>query len=506
MRLEALIGAGALAAARRERKAPSPATLAKRLDPGKFNMTPTIALLDDIAVSVVKDPNGKDMVNTPPRTGKSNLLAVWMPVWALMIDPDLEIMIISNGDDLAKEHSGRARRIINEHSDYLGYRISADKTAVGRWLVEGHAGGMLAAGISSNIVGKGADLLILDDVVGGAAEADSAAHRKRVLVEYQGSLSTRVHPGGSELLVMTRWHEEDLAGALLELQPGRWRRTNVTAVGEVGVPDALYKAPGVAMVSALGFTPADFADKRMTVGERQWYAQYMGVPSTPAGSLVKQAWFDWWRLSCAPTRPVMTVVSVDPAESGKGDECGIVASSLTADNVVAMIADRSGRMTSDQWTVAAVKLAIETGASQIAIEGYTARQTYTRMMREAIERARVKGTLRHPIKVTAWPEKGKPRPGDAIARSGPLLQAIETGKAVLAGEFPIFETAAVLWQTGQHQPDRLSAWVVGHDVLVNSVGQSWDIATGLGAAAKAAAEPQLGGEVIAMDWMRMRVG
>lgn len=482
MSLEALVGAGALLAARRERKPPSPAALAKRLDP-KFVITPTIALLDDVAVRSVCEPNGRDMVNTPPRTGKSQLLAVWTPVWALIPDPafpmkgpDLEIMIISNGDDLAKEHSGKARKIIQDNADYLGFRISADKKAVGRWLVEGRKGGMLAAGITSNIVGKGTRLLILDDVVGGASDADSAAKRKMVLTEYQGSLTTRVESGGSELLVMTRWHEEDLAGALLELDPGRWRRTNVTAVGETAVPDALGKAPGVAMVSALGFTATDFAEKRRTVGERQWYAQYMGKPSAPAGSLVKQAWFDVWRLPCAPANPVLTVVSVDPADSGKGDECGLVATSRTGEGVIALIADKSAQMTSDQWASAAVQLAIDVGASQIAVEGYTARETYTRMVKEAIARAIADGRLKHSVRVTAWPEKGKPRPGDAIARSGPLLQALETGKARLAGFFPKFEETAITWQAGQHQPDRLAAWVVGHDVLVSSVGKSWDIA------------------------------
>lgn len=500
MSLRVLVGVSALLAARRGQRAPSPAALATRLD-AKFVVTPTIALLDDIAVKSVREPSAKDMVNTPPRTGKSQLLAVWLPVWALMMDPDLEIMIISNGDDLAKEHSGKVRRIIQDHSDYLGIRISPDKTAVGRWLVEGRKGGMLAAGITSNIVGKGTRLLILDDVVGGASEADSAAHRKRVLTEYQGSLTTRVESGGSELLVMTRWHEADLAGALLELQPGRWRRTNVTAVGERGVPDALGKAPGVAMVSALGFTAADFADKRSSVGERQWYAQFMGVPSNPEGSLVKQAWFDEHRLPCAPARPVLTVVSVDPADSGRGDECGLIASSLTGDGRVALIADKSAQMTADAWASAAVRLAIDVGASQIAVEGYSARETYTRMVKTAVENARVEGRLKHAVRVTSWPEKGKPRPGDAIARSGPLLQAIETGRAVLAGEFPKFEESAVTWQDGKHQPDRLAAWVVGHDVLVNSVGKSWDIAV------PGAEDVRASGSVTALsDWMSQRAG
>lgn len=515
--VQALTAIRHVRAMRAQRRPKSPAELARLLDP-KFVVTPTIRLLDEVAVRVVCEPDGKDMVNTPPRTGKSELLAVWTPVWALMPDPalpmkgpDLQIMIISNGDQLAQEHSGKVRRIIQEHSDYLGYRIAPDKSAVGRWLVEGHKGGMLAAGITSNIVGKGADILILDDVVGGASEADSEAHRKRVLTEYQGSLSTRVHPGGSELLVMTRWHDKDLAGALLKLQPGRWRRTNVTAVGEVGVPDALGKAPGVAMVSALGYTPAHYADRRATVGERQWYAQYMGVPRNPAGGLVKQKWLDDWRLPVAPARPVFTVVAVDPSDSGKGDSCGLVATSLTADGVTAMIADKSAPMTSDEWAREAVKLAIAVGASQITVEGFAARETYTRVVKEAIARAVERGELNRDIKVTSWPPKGRPRVGDAVARSSALLQALEVGTCRLAGYFPDFEAKAIAWQAGQHQPDSLAALVIGHDECVHSAGLEWDIAAPLGADTSGMShsvrtDGPSRAAVASLDWWRQQVG
>ena len=457
---------------RDKRQPVSPAELARRLDP-KFVVTPTIRLLSDVAVRSIREPNRRDVVNTPPRTGKSETLAVWTPAWAFSVDPDMEIVIISNGDDLAQEHSRKVREIIKEHHEFLGYRIAADKTAVGRWRVEGRKGGMLAAGINSHIVGFGADLMILDDVVGGAAEADSKAFRKRVLGEFQGSLSTRIHPGGSCLLVMTRWHEEDLAGALLKREPDRWVCTNVPAVAESGVADALGRLPGVAMVSALGFTSMDFTDKRRSVGERQWYAQYMGVPSTPEGALVKAVWLESWRLAVAPLRPVMTVVAVDPSDSGSGDSCGLVACSLSSVGV-ALVADWSAPMTSDEWARKSVELAIEVGASEIVVEGFAARETYTRVVREAIVRAEAAGALTWAVRVSAWPPKGRARVGDAVARSAALLQALEVGTARLAGFFPDFEARAVTWQAGQHQPDSLAAFVIGHDVLVHAAGLEWE--------------------------------
>lgn len=260
-----LTAARAAQAARGRQRPASPAELARRLDP-RFVVTPTIRLLSDIAVRSVTDPDQRDIVTTPPRTGKSRLLAVWTVVWALARDPDLQIVLVSYSDELAQAHSREARQLIAEHADTLGIRLAQDKTAVGRWRVEGRAGGLLATGINSGVTGFGADLLVIDDPVKDAAEADSAAHRRRVITEYRSTLATRVHPGGSVLLVMTRWHERDLAGELLDAEPDVWTHTNVPAVAEVGVPDALGRAPGVAMTSALGFTADHFAARPPDLG------------------------------------------------------------------------------------------------------------------------------------------------------------------------------------------------------------------------------------------------
>lgn len=450
------------------------------LDP-KFNVTPTIKLLSDVAVRAVKEPDQRDAVSTPPRTGKSELLAVWTPVWALGENHDYKIVVVSHGDDLAQTHSRKIRAIVREHHEYLGFRIAADKQAVGRWNVEGASGGVLAAGISSGITGHGADLMIVDDVVKDAAEADSAAHRKRILNEYRSTLATRIHPGGSCMVVMTRWHEQDLVGALLKQEPEVWHQTNIPAVSESGVPDALNRPPGQTMLSALGYTPDHYRAMRRTSGERAWYAMYMGVPSTPEGGLVKREWLESHRLAVAPANPVLTVVAVDPSDSGTGDSCGLVATSLMGGNRVAMIADRSKPMTSDQWAREAVRLALDVGASEIAVEGFSARETYTRVVKEAIERAAVEHLARtgeemRPIRVSTWPPKGRPRVGDAQARSAALLQALEVGTCQLAGHFPDFEKRAIEWQSGQHQPDSLAALVIGHDVCVHAAGVEWDMA------------------------------
>ncbi|GAB1811847.1 hypothetical protein MUNTM_08850 [Mycobacterium sp. MUNTM1] len=341
--------------------------------------------------------------------------------------------------------------------------------------------------------------MVIDDPVKDAAEADSAAHRRRVISEYRSTLATRVHPGGSTLVVMTRWHEHDLAGELLDAERDIWSHTNVPAVAETGIPDALGRAPGTVMTSALGYTADHFAAARRTSGERAWYALYEGVPSAPEGGLIKREWLDDWRLPTAPLGPIKTVVGVDPSDSGAGDSCGVVAASLTREGVVAVIADVSAPMTSDQWARAAVDLAVDAGASEIAVEGFAARETYQRVVTEALRRTNTS----RPIKVTTWPPKGSGRGGgDAIARSAALLQGLETGTTRIAGHLPALEGAAVTWQAGQHQPDVLAALVVAHDVLVHSIGQQWTFVSPLDTARRAR-----DGKIPPPPvWMRRKIG
>jgi len=164
--ITALPAVRALRADRKRQRPTGPADLARRLDP-KFVVTPTIRLLSDIAVRAVEEPDCRDIVTTPPRTGKSRLLAVWEVVWALMRDPDLQIVLVSYSDELAQAHSREARQLINEHADYLGIRLSSDKTAVGRWRVEGHAGGLLATGIDKDHVNSLGWTALLEAIVLG---------------------------------------------------------------------------------------------------------------------------------------------------------------------------------------------------------------------------------------------------------------------------------------------------------------------------------------------------
>lgn len=278
----------------------------------------------------------------------------------------------------------------------------------------------------------------------------------------------------------TRWAVDDLAGWILareEKLPAekrRWRHLNIPALAEDGLLDSLGREPGTWLVSSRGRTPQDWQETRDIVGSRVWASLYQGSPSPLEGGLIKKQWLIDHRLTLVPPNPLLTVVGVDPSDSGHGDDAGIIAAQLDdKGNRVSMIADRSEPLTSDKWAKAAVKLAVEVGASKIVVESFAAAETYRRVVEEAIEAEKPP----HPIEIVTWPPKGSGRGGgDALVRSTALLQQLENGRTRLVGHFPKFEEQATAWQAGQHQPDGLSALTCAHDELVHAGGLDWDFA------------------------------
>ena len=465
------------------------AELAASLDP-TWKITPGNRLVAEAIEETIHTRRGRLLITMGPQEGKTSLAAIWGVIRALQWHPEWRCMLASFSSILAEESSIAARNLIQKHGsdavdpltqiageDELGLALAYDKASAAAWRLRGHRGGLVAVGLGGTISGRPADLLIIDDPIKGMESADSPSVKRHVIEGFQGDLTTRLAPGAPIILIQTRWAVDDLAGWILDQESKRpesqrrWRHVNIPAYSEEGLLDSLGRPPGTWLVSARGRTAQDWEETRDTVGSRVWAALYQGSPSPLEGGLIKKQWLNDHRLALPPRNPVLTVVGVDPAESGKGDEAGIVAASLTTDNRVAMIADRSSQMTSDEWVKASVALAIEVGASRIVVEAFSAGETYRRLLVEEVE------ACGQPIDVVPWPPRGSKRGGgDSHTRSTALLAQLENGRTCLAGHFPNWETRATGWQVGQHQPDGLSALVVAHDELIHAGGLEWDMA------------------------------
>lgn len=508
-----------------------PGEIARAVTPG-YKLTPALDMIGQAIEVVLNSPRKINlMVTMPPQEGKSSMVSVWTPIRALQLNPNRRIILATYADALAETHSRTARTVIETHgtdvrdkltglaaTDRIGLKLAKGANKVSAWSVEGGNGGLVAAGIGSTITGLPADLFIIDDPFKNMMEADSQAHRAKVETWFSTVALTRLAPDASVILIQTRWHPEDLAGKvlagerLLDKSERTWKHINIPAIAEDGIPDALGREPGVPMESARDTPDAkrDFVATRRQVGERTWYALYQGSPRNPAGGIFQRAWFDP-RLPEPPSWPVASVVGVDPADSGEGDEAGIIGAMLMTDGRVALTHDRSGHYTSDQWSRAAVLLALEMGAREIAVEGYTSSETYVQVVKraylaihkEAVAKAKAGAALTPvetrampdlpPFMVTKWRGASK---ADAVARSGGLSQALETGRArTVEVALSVFEEQASDWQAGQHQPDRVAAAIIAHDRLASLAGQQMTVASPVG---RRPPEPP--------GWMRRKIG
>lgn len=438
-----LIDFSALSAALKRQRPGNPAALARRYIRG-YRLTPTSALIGQAVANAIRRRDGRLILCAPPRESKTLTAAIATVVWALQRDRNCRIILTSYADKLPHETSHDARALVAEHHAELGFSLSQDRAAVGRWRVADHAGGLLAAGLMSGLYGFGADCLLLDDITKNRQEASSEPVRRRTLDEFRSTVLSRIHASGSCIVFGTRWSETDLIGTLLAEEPDVWTYLNVPAQAESGIPDALGRPFGQYMTSAMGRTPAQFDDLRRSLGSRNWHALYQGMPSSPEGGLCKREWIEATRLPCAPSETTAIVVGVDPAEGGGrgGDDTGIVAASMTADGTVAIIADKSAQLTSAAWARTAIELAIDCKAQEIAIEAFAARQTYVQIVQDAMSRY----NLPHAIRVTGWPALGSGRGrGSDVDRAAALLVGFETGTVKVAGYLPDFEDAACAW-------------------------------------------------------------
>lgn len=173
------------------------------------------------------------VITMPPRHGKSELASVHFPAWFLGRNPDQRIIAASYAATLAYRFSRRARNLLNHPLWPFAVRAAGDLANVQSWDVEGHRGGYYAAGVGGGIAGHGADLLLIDDPVRSAEEADSETYRERTWEWFNQDAVTRLEPGGRIVLIGTRWHEDDLIGRALA-SGEVWERIDLPALDEDG--------------------------------------------------------------------------------------------------------------------------------------------------------------------------------------------------------------------------------------------------------------------------------
>ena len=230
------------------------------------------------------------MVLMPPRHGKSELASVRFPAWYLGHNPGRRVIATSYSARLAEIFGRRVRDLVSDGlfgSVFGGVSVSMGAKAANRWETN-RGGGYVSAGVGGSITGMGGDLLIIDDPFKNQEDADSEVYREKVWEWYQSTLYTRIEKNGKILVILTRWHEDDLAGRLLESKAEKWDVVCFPAVAE---QDEEFRNIGDPL------WPAKYgadALKRMesAVGSRVWNALYQQRPAPASGVIFRR---EWWR-------------------------------------------------------------------------------------------------------------------------------------------------------------------------------------------------------------------
>jgi predicted phage terminase large subunit-like protein len=271
-------------------------------------LSPHLAYLQRILVDAAIGRRRFIVVCFPPRHGKTEFASRYFPAWFLGNFPDKRVLLASYEADFAAQHGAFVRDVLHEHGrEVFGIELRRDSKARGRWNVARHSGGMQAVGVGGAIMGKGADLLIIDDPIKSWQEALSDAHRDAVWDTYTAA-RTRLEPGGSALVIMQRWHEDDLAGRLLQ-QAGRngadpWEIVLFPALAREN--DPLGRAPGEALWPER-YSVSDLQQIRASIGEFRFEAQYQQNPLPQGGGLFKREWFRYFKIGSLGDVPVYII-------------------------------------------------------------------------------------------------------------------------------------------------------------------------------------------------------
>ena len=230
------------------------------------------------------------IVSMPPRHGKSFLVSEFFPAWYLGRNPDKSIITSSYAAELAE---GFGRKVRNQLLDpdwqatFPESHLDTSSRSAARFgLKEG--GNYYAVGVGGATTGRGAHVFLIDDPVKDREQADSEIIRKKIQDWYRSVAYTRLMTGGSVIIVMTRWHEDDLAGwCLTEQQHENWQVLKLPALAEEN--DALGRAPGEALWPEK-YPLKRLENIRLTVGPREWTALYQQRPAPDEGAFFQKSW------------------------------------------------------------------------------------------------------------------------------------------------------------------------------------------------------------------------
>lgn len=379
-------------------------------------------LILNAAQRCIQKPYGRLMLFMPPGSAKSTYGSVVVPSWALGQKAGFKVITASYGSDLARKLGRRGRSIVRQAKfrALFSTALSAESSAADEWALE-NGSEYMSGGILSGITGNRADLVVVDDPVKGRAEAESDVIRKRTIEAFDDDVKTRLKPGGSIIIIQTRWHEEDLAGSILPVgyagesglihcRDGQdWEVICLPAKAE-RADDPLHREVGAYL------WPEWFDRKHWAQFEskpRTWASLYQQRPAPEEGDLFLKDWLRQYEK--APARDALTVYGAsDYAVTAEGGDYTVhIVVGIDAEGRLWLLDLWRAQTSSDRWIEAFCDLVIkwkpmgwaeETGQIKASLgpfitkrqrerNAYVARETFPTRGDKAVRAQSIRGRM-----------------------------------------------------------------------------------------------------------------
>lgn len=283
----------------------------------------------------------KVMIFMPPRHGKSLLATTGFPAWYMGRNPDSELISISYNAELATTFGREVRNLVRLPSFqniFQGISLSEDSRSVGKWNTN-KGGQYIAVGVGGAITGRGARLMLIDDPVKNPEDVATVEQRDKMWNWYTTVAATRLYPDSRQAVIMTRWHDDDLAGRILNSTDGKnWKIVSYPAIA---TEDEHKRKKGEALWPE-HFNLDFLHEQKNLLGTVDFSALYQQNPVPGEGIDFKASWFkhrDWDEVKNLNTRNFLTIDTAI-SEKSSGDYTGWVENYVDSEGNWNIIAKR----------------------------------------------------------------------------------------------------------------------------------------------------------------------
>ena len=257
------------------------------------------------------------ILQVPPRYGKSELASILFPAWYLGKHPEKEIIVASYSADLAQDFGYKTRNLVNtkEYQKIFNTKLRDDSQSKAKWLTQ-EGGGYTAVGVGGAITGRGANILLIDDPIKNREEAESITIREKIWSWYTSTAYTRLEKDAAVILIMTRWHMDDLAGRLRQAEKDGAEHWEVVKFPAIALKDEEFRKAGEPLW-AEKYDLEALQNIKKTVGTYDWSALFQQEPVTSESQEFKPQFLQYRNLEQVRSLQTNAYLTIDTAISQK---------------------------------------------------------------------------------------------------------------------------------------------------------------------------------------------